>query len=80
MDIFQTLASYAIIVWIVLPCLALLLLYLIIRTAIARGLRDHQLWMEKNRPSVGQVTTQRESFGQYLGFSRPPTEPPASVN
>jgi hypothetical protein len=53
MDIFQTLASYAIIVWIVLPCGALVLLYLIIRAAVARGLRDHQLWMEKYRPPAG---------------------------
>lgn len=71
MDIFQTLGTFAIIVWVVLPCLALLLLYSLIRTAVARGLRDHQLWMEKNRPLV---PAGRETIGQYLGFSHEPTE------
>ncbi|WP_308467461.1 hypothetical protein [Rathayibacter soli] len=50
MDIFQNLAMVAIILWVVLPCLTLLLLYSIIRIAVARGLRDHQKSMEKNRP------------------------------
>lgn len=71
MDIFQTLGTFAIIVWVVLPCLALLLLYSLIRTAVAQGLRDHQLWMEKNRPIV---PAGRETIGQYLGFSHEPTE------
>lgn len=71
MDIFQTLGTFAIIVWVVLPCLALLLLYSLIRTAVARGLRDHQLWTEKNRPLV---PAGRETIGQYLGFSHESTE------
>ncbi|AYF98652.1 hypothetical protein D7I47_10550 [Protaetiibacter intestinalis] len=44
--------------WMLLPLLAyvigiaiaLLLLYAVIRVGVARGLRDHQLWMERNRP------------------------------
>ncbi|WP_403021006.1 hypothetical protein [Salinibacterium sp. GXW1014] len=42
--------SVAIVGWVVVPAMALLLLYGVIRVAVARGLRDHQLWMEKNRP------------------------------
>ena len=80
MHIFQTFTTYVIILWIVLPCLALLILYSVIRTAVARGLRDHQRWMEKNRPVAGEVIARQESVGQYLGFSRPPTEPPVSGN
>jgi len=38
---------------LLIPVLAgavsLLLLYGIIRVAVARGMRDHQLWMEKHR-------------------------------
>ncbi len=37
--------------------LALLLLYYVIRAAIARGLRDHQLWMERNRPQHPSFTS-----------------------
>lgn len=77
MDIVQTLGAYALILWIVLPCIALLVLYSVIRTGVARGLRDHQLWMEKNRPLRPQTPTRRESIGQYLGFSADRTEPPA---
>jgi hypothetical protein len=53
MDLSQTLGTYVIILWVVLPCLALLLLYSVVRIAVARGLRDHQLWMEENRPVIG---------------------------
>lgn len=51
MDIFQTLGTYTIIVSVVLPCVGLLILYSVIRVAVARGLRDHQVWMEKYRPA-----------------------------
>jgi hypothetical protein len=54
MDLFQSLWTLSIIQWVVLPCLVLLLLYCVIRVAVARGLRDHQLWMEKNRPAIGK--------------------------
>lgn len=47
---FDSLAGYAIILSVVVPCIALLLLYGVIRVGVARGLRDHQQWMEKNRP------------------------------
>ncbi|MCW4386252.1 hypothetical protein OH146_10760 [Salinibacterium sp. SYSU T00001] len=51
MDMFaEMLGSYAIVVWVVVPALTLLLLYGVIRIGVARALRDHQLWMEKNRP------------------------------
>ena len=78
MDIVQTLGASALILWVVLPCIALLLLYSVIRTAVARGLRDHQKWMEKNRPLPAQAPAHRESIGPYLGFSAGRTEPPAS--
>lgn len=77
MDIFQTFGAFAIIMWVVLPCLALLLFYSLLRNAVARGLRDHQIWMEKNRPLV---PAGRETIGHYLGFSHEQTEPPASGN
>ena len=80
MDIFQTLGTYAIILWVVVPCTALLILYSVIRTAVARGLQDHQKWMEKNRPLVGQAPARTETIGQYLGFSGGQPEPPATGN
>jgi len=39
-----------ILLWIVGTAIALLLLYGVVRVAVARGLRDHQLWMERMRP------------------------------
>ena len=34
---------------ILISIVSLLLLYGIVRVAVARGMRDHQLWMEKHR-------------------------------
>ena len=39
----------AILVPALIAIVSLLLLYGIVRVAVARGLRDHQLWMEKHR-------------------------------
>jgi len=78
MDAFSALGTLAILVWIVVPCLVLLLLYGVIRVAVARGLRDHQRWMEKHRPQAGQAIARRESIGQYLGLAGAATEPRAS--
>ena len=37
---------------ILISIVSLLLLYGVVRVAVARGLRDHQLWMERNRPTI----------------------------
>lgn len=42
----------ALLVPLLLSIIGLLILYCIIRVAVARGLRDHQLWMERNRPTI----------------------------
>lgn len=44
---------------VMIGAVTLLLLYGIIRVAVARGLRDHQLWMEKNRPATFEPPTER---------------------
>jgi hypothetical protein len=44
------LAAMGILLPILGACLSLLILYLIIRHAVSAGLRDHQKWLEKNRP------------------------------
>ena len=44
---------YPLISWVVASCFALLALYGVVRVAVSRGLRDHQKWMERNRPSTG---------------------------
>ncbi|MDQ1543656.1 MAG: hypothetical protein QOK08_1294 [Actinomycetota bacterium] len=67
MDLSHSVWTLSIIVWVVLPCLVLLLLYCVIRVAVARGLRDHQLWMEKNRPVIAQP----QSDGYGSPASRP---------
>ena len=41
-----------VIVPVLISILALLLIYGVVRVAVARGLRDHQLWMERNRPTI----------------------------
>ena len=79
MEIFQTVGIYAIIVWVVVPCTALLVLYSVIRTAVARGLRDHQKWMEKNRSLGGESLVRRESIGHYSGSSQMLAETPVSA-
>ena len=80
MDIFQTIGTFALILWVVLPCVAVLLIYSVIRTGVAQGLRDHQLWMEKHRPLPGQAPTRRGSIGQNLGLSHTHIEPAAPGN
>ena len=42
----------ALLVPLLLSIIGLLILYCIIRVAVARGLRDHRLWMERNRPTI----------------------------
>ena len=69
MDIVTMTSLYALLFSVVGACLALLLLYGIIRVAVARGMRDHFLWLEKNRPAGRQTPPARETIGQYLGFS-----------
>lgn len=59
MDSFGWLLLYPMLIYVIGIALALLLLYCVIRVAVARGLRDHQLWMERNRPQPPQFTPQR---------------------
>jgi len=77
MDFLRFLASSAIIVYIVLPCLSLLIFYAIIRVAVSRGMRDHQRWMEKNRPSLVNAMPQRATIGQYRDPEAPAAPPPS---
>jgi uncharacterized membrane protein len=58
-DMFGVTIFGAFVIPIVLGCVGLLLLYGIVRVAVARGMRDHQLWMEKNRPASGDQPYQR---------------------
>jgi len=44
----------AILIPTLISILALLLLYGVIRVAVTRALRDHQLWMERNRPTYNE--------------------------
>ena len=48
-----------VLLYVVGVALALLLLYSVIRVGVARGLRDHQLWMERNRPQSPHYTPLR---------------------
>jgi hypothetical protein len=40
----------SLIIPIVIAFLSLLVFYLVIRLAVAHGLRDHHLWQERHRP------------------------------
>jgi uncharacterized membrane protein len=44
-------------IWIITVIPILLLLYGVVRVAVSRGLRDHQKWMEKNRPVAPPQST-----------------------
>jgi hypothetical protein len=46
------LAIFPLLVWLVGIALTILVLHTLIRSAVGRGLRDHQLWMEANRPQT----------------------------
>lgn len=51
MDVFFTqLAAYSILIPILIVLVLIVILYWVIRLAIGRGLRDHQLWMEQRQP------------------------------
>jgi len=56
MDLFALTGIYAVLFWVVGLCVLLLLLYGVIRVAVARGLRDHYEWVEKNRPNGHRST------------------------
>ncbi|TFD86469.1 hypothetical protein E3T61_16305 [Cryobacterium lactosi] len=76
MDSFTLISLYALILWVIVPAVGLLLLYGVVRVAVSRGLRDHQKWMEKNRPGGWAPPEQRSTMGQYLGFGVTPSDPP----
>lgn len=48
-----------VVIYIVGVAIALLLLYGVIRVGVARGMRDHQLWMERYRPQAPPYTPLR---------------------
>jgi hypothetical protein len=70
MDIAAAAGLYSIVFIIVGACLTLLVLYGIIRVAVARGMRDHHLWLEKHRPNGPQPPHPRGTVGNYFGFAR----------
>jgi hypothetical protein len=72
MDILQQYGSFAIISFVVLTALSIFVFYSIVRAGVARGVRDHQLWMERNRPANQQPVQATESVGQYFGFQQGP--------
>ena len=41
----------AIVIPILLSIVGFVILYLVVRSAVRGGLRDHQHWLEKNRPT-----------------------------
>lgn len=45
--------------YVVGVAITLLLLYGVIRVGVARGMRDHQLWMERYRPQHPPITPHR---------------------
>jgi hypothetical protein len=45
--------------YVVGVAIALLLLYAVIRVGVSRGMRDHQRWMERNRPQAPPYTPLR---------------------
>jgi hypothetical protein len=67
MDFPQLATTYPFIVGIILPvvlfCVGALFVYSLMRIAIARGLRDHQLWMEKTGRVSPSALPHRESIG-----------------
>jgi len=56
MDLFTLTGIYAVLFWAVGLCVLLLLLYGVIGVAVARGVRDHYEWVEKNRPNGHRST------------------------
>lgn len=48
-----------ILLYVVGVAIILLLLYGVIRVGVARGMRDHQLWMERYRPQTPPHTPLR---------------------
>lgn len=77
MDLLATAGLYAVIFVVLGLCLLLLLLYGVIRVAVARGMRDHYEWVEKNRPNGPNAPRRRATMGQYLGLSEAAAEPDA---
>ena len=69
MDLLVLTGLYAILVPVVGTCVALLLLYGVIRVAVARGMRDHYRWMERNPPRGNGGSSSREPIRTYLGFN-----------
>jgi len=62
MDNFLEKSANPIILFVVVPCVALLLLYFVIRMAVGFALRDHQKWIEKTR---AQMDTGRPASAPY---------------
>lgn len=58
-----------IILYVVVTIIALLLLYGVVRVAVARGMRDYHKWAEKQQPaSSGRRSATRDDY--------PPITPP----
>lgn len=76
MDNFGYVAAYGVLTPVILALVSalvsLLLLYVVIRIAVAGGLRDHYKWVERQRPKRGHV----ERFdGPASGMPLPPNPP-----
>lgn len=56
MDDFLQNSDNPIILYIVIPAVAILVLYLIVRIAITLALRDHERWLEKRRTKAARTT------------------------
>ena len=67
MNIDPALGSFLlpIVIYIVGIAIMLLLLYGVIRVGVARGLRDHQLWMERMRPQTPAAPYDPEAPRRY---------------
>lgn len=80
MDLLALAGLYGIIIFPMIGiCLLLLLLYGVIRVAVAGGMRDHQIWMEKNRAPGRAVPAPRTTDGEYFGFSQSSRPAPNTV-
>ncbi|MBB5634043.1 hypothetical protein BKA04_002266 [Cryobacterium mesophilum] len=70
MDDFLQKSDNPIILYIVIPAVAILVLYQIIRIAITLALRDHERWLEKRRIKAARTT-------YPVGQAFPPITPDA---
>jgi hypothetical protein len=56
MDEFLQKSLDPMILYVVVPALAILVLYIVIRIAVTQSLRDHEKWVEKRRERASRMS------------------------